>query len=142
MPDIGKMLREEIARLARREVRSQTSVLGKQVRDLKKVVVAQKKLIAKMQKALKSAEARPRGTRQPTPPAEEKQDIRISPASIQKHRSRLGLTQKQLGTLLGVSTVTIGNWESGKAKPQGRNRQAVADFRQLTVREAEARLAK
>jgi len=36
------------------------------------------------------------------------------------HRTRLGLPGGELGLLLGVSTQTICNWESGKARPHRR----------------------
>ena len=44
---------------------------------------------------------------------------KTTPARIAGLRHTLGLSQKELGTLLGTTQTTIARWESGKAKPSG-----------------------
>ena len=39
------------------------------------------------------------------------------PARIKQFRARLGLTQAELATRLGVSFATVNRWENGQTKP-------------------------
>lgn len=41
----------------------------------------------------------------------------LSPRILKEYRERLGLTQKDLAEKLGVTLLTIHNWEHGKTKP-------------------------
>jgi len=72
---------------------------------------------------------------------EEVKASRISPALIRKLRARLGITQGELATLVGVSTSAVGFWEYGKAKPEGHNREALVALRKLGKREVRGILA-
>ena len=72
---------------------------------------------------------------------EEVEAARLSPLLIKKLRSRLGITQGELATLAGVSTSAVGAWEYGKAKPEGRNREALVALRKLGRREVAGILA-
>lgn len=49
--------------------------------------------------------------------------IVISGEQIRTARERAGLTQSELGQLVGVSMRTVGNWERGESVP--RNRESV-----------------
>ncbi|HUT56581.1 MAG TPA: helix-turn-helix transcriptional regulator [Phycisphaerae bacterium] len=66
---------------------------------------------------------------------------RISPGLIKKLRKRLGITQGELATLVGVSGSAVGFWEYGKAKPEGHNREALVALRKLGRREVQGILA-
>ena len=50
------------------------------------------------------------------------------PGLLQEIRSRLGLTQTKLASLLNVSVPTINRWEKGKTKPPGPSRDALEKF--------------
>jgi transcriptional regulator with XRE-family HTH domain len=60
---------------------------------------------------------------------------------IKKLRRRLGITQSELATLVGVSHSAVGSWEYGKARPEGRNREALVALRGLGKREVRRILA-
>ena len=140
MPDVASVLREEIRRLARKEVKSATSTHSKQIRDLKsgmKVLRGQVASLQKMLAASRKAAAAANGT---SPEQETSRAVRISPASIRNHRKRLKLSQAQLGQLLGVSTTTVVFWESGRSAPRGSNRLALAEVRKLGKKDAQALL--
>ena len=66
---------------------------------------------------------------------------RVSALLIKKLRARLGITQGDLATLVGVSTSAVGFWEYGKAKPEGHNREALVALRKLGRREVAGILA-
>ena len=66
---------------------------------------------------------------------------RLSRGLIRKLRASLGMTQGKLATLVGVSHAAVGAWEYGKAKPESRNREALAALRKLGKREVRGILA-
>ena len=72
---------------------------------------------------------------------EEVKAARVSPRLIKKLRARLGITQGELATLVGVSGSAVGAWEYGKAKPEGHNREALVALRKLGRREVRGILA-
>ena len=139
MPDVATVLREEIRRLARKEVKTATSLQTKQIRDLKNGIQVLRSQVASLDKALTAS--RRTTTNGAQAEKEEVKAVRISPKSIRNHRKRLRLSQAQLGQLLGVSTTTVVFWESGRSAPRGSNRDALAEVRKLGKKDAEALLA-
>jgi DNA-binding transcriptional regulator YiaG len=138
MPDIGRVLKDEITRLARREAKAHSQPLAKQVRDLKKRVRDQEQQIADLKRALARKADRP--TRIAPDDADDGGAVRIPAGSVKKHRERLRLSQREMALLLDVATLTVGNWETGKSDPRGQNRLAFAELRTLGAREAKSRL--
>ena len=139
MPNLAQVLKEEISRLARKESKSMIGPLQKQVGDLKKTLRGQRQQIASLQKELGRKPTRV-STGQITPDVSSRMTVRISPPSIKKHRNRLGLSQREMGLLLDVSTLTICKWEAGNAVPRGKNKLAIAGFRKLGKKEVRERL--
>jgi len=72
---------------------------------------------------------------------EEVKAARLSPLLIKKLRVRLGITQGELATIVGVSTSAVGSWEYGNAKPEGHNREALVALRKLGKRDVAGILA-
>lgn len=56
------------------------------------------------------------------------------------NRERLGLTARQFGQLVGVSTQTINAWEQRKSKPDADQLAIVASLRGISKTEAAERL--
>ncbi len=119
MPNIATVLKAEISRLARKEIKANTSstkgAVGQFRRDiakLKRLVHAQEKEIA----FLKAQERKRLG--QPQANGEEElEGVRFSARSVKAQRRRLKLSAADYGKLIGVSGLTIYNWELGKAHP-------------------------
>ena len=59
---------------------------------------------------------------------------------VSAHRERLELSAADYGELVGVSPVTIYNWEQGKSRPQEKQLAAWGVIRGLGKREAWRRL--
>jgi len=59
-----------------------------------------------------------RARRQKTGPPGEKEAPSFSPGRIRRLRRKLGISQKQLASLAGVSTNAVVSWEKGKFKPK------------------------
>ena len=139
MPNVAQVLKEEISRLAKKEAKAVVGPLQKQMGDLKKTLRGQRQQIASLQKELGRKPTRV-ATGQIAPDVSSRMTVRISPASIRKHRTRLGLSQREMGLLLDVSTLTICKWEAGNAVPRGKNRMAIGAFRKLGKRDVNQRL--
>jgi len=142
---MGKMeqtLKSEITRLAKKQVRATCLPLARDVRRLKRTVSALRKtvaVLARLGTELQTERQAQRAKLVVVP--EEVKAARVSPRLIKKLRARLGITQGELATLVGVSGSAVGAWEYGKAKPEGHNREALVALRKLGRREVRGILA-
>ena len=141
MPNIATVLKEEIMRLARKELRVETEQLKKasatfrsEIAALKRRASELEKQVAGMSKAAAKAgltKARPVGSE-----GEEGVSIRFSAKGLAKQRERLGLSAQAFGMLLGVSAQTVYNWEAGKSKPRKSQFAGISAMRSMGKREA------
>ena len=138
MPNLNQVFREEISRLARREVKQIVEPLQKQIRDLRGKVRKQRRELEKLEKELAGKADKERVIAPRT--VSEEDDVRIHKGSVKKHRERLGISQREMALLLDVSPLTISNWETDKSSPSGKNRLAFAELRGMGVREVWQRL--
>jgi len=137
MPDIASVLKDEIKRLSRSEIKKEVDPLRKRIQELRKTVTQQKKQIAALEKYQTTKKTS--GAAQPT--GEEKSSsARITIVSIKSHRKRLNLSQREMAWLLGVSTQTIVRWEQGKGTPRGKNKDAFFTLRDIGRREVKERI--
>jgi DNA-binding transcriptional regulator YiaG len=144
MPNIAAVLKDEIARIARKEVRSQTADFKKASAQYRSHIAALRRRIDDLERQLKKAgkaPARPNG-----PAAQDAEDQgtarRFSAARLAAQRRKLGLSAADFATLLGVSGQSVYKWEHGEARPRARQLEAIAALRGIGKREAAARLAK
>ena len=143
MPNLAVLLKDEISRLARKEVRASCGPLNDQVRDLKNTVRQQRASISRLEKEidqLKAVSAKPSEKILSAPDVDNSTHIRLSAGSIKKHRKRLKLSQTELGKLLNVSTNTIVRWEAGTSKPREAYRPGIAQLRTMGIREVKKML--
>mgnify|MGYP001131640477 FL=1 len=119
MPNLASILKQEIARVARKELRRETMALRKASATYRSEIAALKRRTAELERQLRAGA---RSASSATTPAANDESIpegmRFSAKGLAGHRKRLGLSAGDLGLLLGVSSQTIYNWESGKARPQ------------------------
>jgi DNA-binding XRE family transcriptional regulator len=144
MPNIASVLKSEIARLARKEVRGETEALKKATARYRAEIAGLKRQLASLQKQVKSL-ANGRGTGKAAAPSEADDGDagggrRFSAKGLASHRKRLGLSAEAFGALVGVTGQSIYKWEAGKARPRASQMQAIAELRTLGKREASARL--
>lgn len=55
---------------------------------------------------------------------------------VKSHRDRLGLSALNFGKLVGVTGLTIHNWENGKSRPRAAQVAKLAAVRKLGRRDA------
>jgi DNA-binding XRE family transcriptional regulator len=132
MPNIGTVLKSEISRVSRKEVRSETQALKKsisqyrsQIADLKRRMLALEQQVRRAGRGGKTAEA-------PEPGGH----LRFSAKGLAAQRRRLGLSAAAVARLLGVSALSVYKWESGKTRPRARQIEAIARLRGMGKREA------
>jgi DNA-binding transcriptional regulator YiaG len=140
MPNIASVLKDEISRVARKEVKAATRSLKtqssqhrRQIAGLKRQVLALEKALRKHSKIGKASvplEAEPPST-----------GLRFRPQGLAAHRKRLGLSAAQAGALLGVSGQSIYHWEAGKTRPRAAQMPAISALRKLNKGTAAAALA-
>jgi len=136
MGKVGSIIKSEIIRLAKREMRKVSVPLGRDVRLLKNTVSQLRKSVLSLERfaAHQQKELSKREIRLEAPPEEIKQS-RFSPGLIQRLRKRLGITQKELAILAGVTVGAAHLWETGKFLPSGEKRGAIVALRKLRRRE-------
>lgn len=142
MPNIATLLKSEISRIARKEVRAETAALKKAAATHRTEIASLKRRLQELEK-----QARSLGKRMPAERAAPKAVAgadsgvqRFSAKGFASQRKRLGLSAAQCGLLIGASGQTIYNWEDGKAKPREKHLPAIAAFRTLGKTAALARL--
>jgi len=142
MPNVAKVLKDEISRIARKESRTAIIPLTKQVRELRQTLNQQKRQLAQLGKTLKvPAPARKAFPSAGKPsPEETTRSIRMTPASVRRLRGKLKLSQRQFGLLLEVTANTVLRWEAGQIAPRQANKNTFAQLRKLGVREVRKRL--
>jgi DNA-binding transcriptional regulator YiaG len=144
MPNIAVVLKTEIARLARKEVRAQTQTLLKASVEQRKQITALKRQVAELQRALKKAQTLGRRFASESVPAAAHQDeaeLRWRHEGFAAHRKRLGVSAQDMARLVGCSALSIYKWESGKVRPRRAQLQAIARVRALSKAAAQQELA-
>ncbi|HOX23753.1 MAG TPA: helix-turn-helix domain-containing protein [Elusimicrobiales bacterium] len=142
MPDIGKLLKEEIKRLAQRSLRASQLKLKKDVVELKRAASALKKENARLLRELGKIKTHLRGA-MPALHAhsgKKPEEIRIGPKLVLAQRKRLGLSREEFAKLLGVSAGAVVSWEMGKVRPRENIKPLLASVRKLGRRTARERL--
>ncbi len=140
MPNIASILKSEISRVARKEVRGETL-------SLKKAVSAYRAQIAALKRRTQALEQELRRLSKATAKAapvvaheESSKALRFSAKGLASQRRRLALSADDCGLLVGASGQSIYNWEQAKARPQAKHLPAIAALRNMGKREATARL--
>lgn len=135
MPNILSVLKQEILRLARKEVR-------KEIEGVKKSTAQHRSEIAALKRRLATLEKPSRKTTRivETNEGAEETKVRFSAKGLAKHRERLGLSASDYGKLLGVSAQTVYNWEAEKSRPRQVQLRTIALVRKLGKRQLKASL--
>lgn len=139
MPNIATVLKSEIARIARKEVRAETEGLKKQSANYRSQIGTLKRQVATLERLLRQTA---RGTKAESTKGERDEQassgLRFRAKGFAAHRRRLGLSAAQAGALLGVSGQTIYHWESEKARPRAKQMERIAALRKLSKKQAAA----
>ena len=148
MASFAESMKREIARVARKEIKSEISALRKasashrsDIAALKKIVKAQEALLRQFVRMANRADRESTVHHSKSEAAAPRAPLSAAAAAFDHqafvaHRKRLGLTQAQMAKLVGVSSLSIYKWESGKVMPRAAQREGVAQALKLGKRKA------
>lgn len=139
MPNIAAALKQEIARVARKESRGDLEAVRRATTQYRGQIVDLRRRLDAVERQLRAV-AKNGGAVTAHEKQEETPGLRFRPDGLAKHRKRLGLSAADAGKLMGVSALSVYKWESGKTRPRPKQLQAIAQLRSLGKREAAARL--
>ncbi|MBA3024338.1 MAG: helix-turn-helix domain-containing protein [Gammaproteobacteria bacterium] len=137
MANLTSMLKDEISRISRKELRGETDKLKKtstqyrsEIASLKRRTSTLEQQVGRLEKLvskLAGGEA---------PSSEPASKPRFTAKGFKSHRNRLGLSAEAVGSLLGVSAQTVYSWEAGKSSPRASQMERVVALRALGKRAA------
>ncbi len=133
MPNIASVLKTEITRVARKEVRVEIEALKKSSTQHRSAVAALRRQLDALQKEVRrmgKQVAKPK----PASPSEStstETPRRFSASRLAAHRTKLGVSAAVYGKLVGVGAQTVYNWEQGKSRPNADQVRQLAAAREL-----------
>lgn len=139
VPNIASVLKAEISRVARKEIRAEVDSLRKAAVAQRSAIASLKRKISELEKQVRRSSKGIRGLQELD--GDGARQIRFSAQRLKNQRSKLGLSAKDYGRLVGVSGLTIYKWEGGNTRPRAGQLPAIAAVRKLGSREAYARLS-
>ncbi len=136
MAKLETVIKEAIARGARRQLRVVVTPLRREVSRLRRKVAGLQAALTALRRSAAGWE-RMRAAAPPIPPVseEEAKGARLSPRLVRSLRKRLGLSQMALARLAGVSAPAVAHWEAGESTPTGQNRATLVALRRVGKRE-------
>ena len=139
MPNLAALLKDEISRLSRKEVRREVLPLKRAAATHRREIAALKRTVVALERRAKSLAkaAKPQNAARTV---DDGTPIRFVSKGLVSLRKRLGLSAADLARLLGVSMQSIYNWEHKKASPRKEQVAAIAALRSLGKKEARERL--
>jgi len=143
MPNLAAVLKEEVRRLARKEIKAQVGTTKQTVAQYRREIAGLKRQLQQQHRRIAFLESQTRKQLgSPKRSAASLDDsIRFSARSVKAQRRKLGLSAKDYGRLVGVSGLTIYHWEQGKSRPRTAQLARLVAARNIGRREAHARLA-
>jgi DNA-binding transcriptional regulator YiaG len=141
MPNLAAAIKEEILRLAKKEVKSQTGATKQAVAQYRRDIANLKRQVRTQEQKIAFLETQEKKRLEVPPSAEEASEgVRFSARSVKAQRLRLGLSAADYARLIGVSSLTIYNWEHGKTRPRQEQLAALVAVRGIGKRDALKRL--
>lgn len=137
MPSIASLLKSEIVRLARKELKRELVPLRQQIASQRKALSSLRLQLAEAQRHAKRGR---RVEHESASSTAERAVQRFSVKGLKSTRAKLGLSAADFGRLAGVTGTTVYNWEGGKARPQRAQLEALGTLRGLGKRAAQAKL--
>jgi len=132
MANIASILKSEIARVARKEVRAEIESLKKSSAQQRSAIAGLRREVSALQKELRQA-GRAQAAKAKVEAHADKA-YRFSATRLAAHRQKLGLSAADYGKLVGMSGATIYLWEQGSSRPKPEQVQALGALKGLSRR--------
>ena len=141
MVNLATALKDEIRRVARKEIKAQTASMSQAVSAYRREIARLKRLVRGHERKLSFLEGQERKRlTQPEHPEKNIEGVRFSARSVKAQRQKIGMSAADYGKLVGVSALTIYNWEQGKTRPRKEQLSALVALRGIGKREARNKL--
>lgn len=145
MPNFMGLFKDEVRRLARKEVKSTLERMRKDQAELRRYIAELKRKVAKLEtenRRLSRTTVSGRAAKGEEESPDEADRMRTTGKAIFRLRTKLGLTQAQLAKLLGVSAQSVYQWErkGTRLRLRSATKAALAEVRKFGVREARKQL--
>ena len=141
MANIAVILKEEITRLARKELREQTAQLKKVSAQYRTEIAALKRRVSSLEKQVSKSTKSRDAKEKVQPAAETATGKRFSAPGLRTMRAKLGLSARDFAKLLGVSDQSVNKWEAERAVPRAAQLASIVALRKVGKKEAMAKLA-
>lgn len=142
MSKLMLVMKEEIRRIARKEIRAAIGGLKKDRAALKRTAADLKRQVKAQGNTIDAlAEA---AARRVAVPEDRQGKARITARGVRALRRKLKLSQAAFGKLLGVTGITVMKWEhqSGPLPLRSKSRQSYLSIRNIGVKEARLRIGR
>ena len=140
MPNIAVVLKEEIVRVARKEIRRQTSVLKKMSAQYRKDIAEMKRRVSDLQRKVTPLAEQVLKNVPPQTAEVHAERVRFTAKGLRSQRKRLELSAANYGKLIGVTGQTIYSWEGETSRPRKQQVARIASLRHMGKGEAQTSL--
>ncbi len=140
MPNVAKVLKDEIQRLARKEVKTSVGNLRKETVAVKRSLAALKRQMSQIERAIKELrKSAGKGSMAGSGSVVgEELGFRISAKGMRSLRAKMKLSQAEFGKLIGVSGQSVYQWErkEGPLTLRRTTKRRLMEVRRMGRREA------
>lgn len=137
MANVGKLLREEITKVSRREVRRHMGPARRLVAQHRHLIASLNRKIGQLERQVAQLSRRSAvAVKAQAGDEASGERIRFVAKGLQSHRNRLGLSAADFGKLIGVSANSVYAWESRKTTPRREQIRKIAALRKVGKRQA------
>lgn len=144
MSNFASLIKSEIARVAKKEIRREIQALKKSSANYRSEIAALKRRISALESALsRQTKLVAKSSAKAAGKSESDDDrgaFRFQAKGFSSLRKKLGISAKEMAQLLGVSMLSVYKWETGKTMPRASQLPAIAEVRKLGKREVSKRL--
>lgn len=136
MGKVESILKSEMIRLARREMRKNFVPLKQDIWSMKGILSQLQKSVLILQRFKSQQEKQMAQKPAPEVTPEEMKKARFSPRLIKALRKHLGVSQREMAALAGVTVGAVFQWEKGIFEPKDEKKKILIGLRKLGRREA------
>jgi DNA-binding transcriptional regulator YiaG len=136
MPNIATVLKEEISRLARKEVKNETAGIKKMSAQHRRDIAELKRQLSTLQKKVSLLEKKVRSHSPIKENDTVSKNFRFTAKGLRSQRKRLGLSAADYGKLVGVGAQSVYNWEAELSHPRKQQILAIASVKTIGKKEA------
>lgn len=143
MSTFAEQLKSEIARIAKKEIRTESKTFKQLAVQQRAEIAALKRRVAALELSLKRM-GQPGSRSVPLAvksPDDDGVKLRFRAGGFASLRKKLDLTAAQMAQLLGVSPQSVYHWEIGKSRPRASQLPAIAAVRKLGKKQVAERLS-